>query len=351
MDALISFLIIIVAIYVLAVITEEFFVVSLDEVSKRLKLPSDVAGASLMAVGSSAPELFIALIAVYRGGEHSEVGIGAIVGSAIFNILVITGLAAVIAGNLKMKRGAVERDIIFYMGSIAILLFVFWDGDIQLVEALVMLAAYVGYLGALWYWSRTNPEDAATETIGGHHVKTEPEGPFSLLNNLMEKTFRLVTHDPEKNYIWTLLVSIAAIAGLSWVLVESAVIMADALSLSPVIVSLTLLAAGTSAPDLIASVDVARDGRGAMAVANAVGSNIFDILVGLGLPWLLALLFIEPEVLVETDGLIESIFLLSVTTVLLYVFLNTERQLTRREGWALLGTYGIYVIYVIVSTS
>lgn len=349
MSAVISLLAIAVSVYLLAIITEEFFVVSLDEVSKRLALPSDVAGASLMAVGSSAPELFIALIAVFRGGAHSEVGIGTIVGSAVFNILVITGASAVIAGNMQMKRGAVERDIIFYLASVAMLLFVFWNGEILVWEAGLLIVAYVGYLGLLWYWSRTNPEDVAEGTVGGRHVPKAGKGIGSRLNNIVERVFQVIMRDPEKNFIWALLVSVALIAALSYVLVESAVVFADAIGLPPVIVSLTLLAAGTSAPDLIASIDVAQDGRGNMAVANAIGSNIFDVLVGLGVPWLITLLLIDPVLLVSTDGLIVSIFLLSVTTMVLYIFLNTQRQLTRREGWLLLLTYVVYVGYVVMA--
>ena len=351
MDALIALLVIVVSVYLLAIITEEFFVVSLDEVSKRMKLPSDVAGASLMAMGSSAPELFIAMIALVRGGEHSDVGVATIVGSAVFNILVITGASAVVAGRMVMKRGAVERDVIFYLGSVAILLFVFWNGEILLWEAGMMIAAYVGYLALLWMWSRTNPEEASEETIGGHHAPTETTSFFGQVSHLLARAFSLIMGDPEKNYVRAMLVSILAIAALSYGLVDSAVILSNALGLPPLLVSITLLAAGTSAPDLIASIDVARDGRGTMAVANAVGSNIFDVLVGLGVPWMLTIIFIEPSVHVGTDGLIEAMFLLSVTTIILYSALYTGRELTRREGYALLGVYVLYVIYVIVTTS
>lgn len=352
MDAVIALIIIFVSIYLLAIITEEFFIISLDEVSTRLQLPSDVAGASLMAIGSSAPELFIALIGLIIGGDHSEVGMATIVGSAIFNVLVITGMSAVVAGSLLMKRGAVERDIIFYLGSIGILLFVFSDGEIVLIEALMMLGAYTGYLILLWFWSRTNPEDAAEETIGGHHTPPkDPTNRIAQFNQSVIKLFGLIARDPKENYIWALIISVACIAGISYGLVESAVIIAHRLDLSPLLVSVTLLAAGTSAPDLIASIDVARDGRGTMAVANAVGSNIFDILVGLGLPWLLTIIFISSTVLVSTDGLIESIFLLSATTILLYAALNTQRELTRREGYVLLTAYGAYVVYMIITTT
>ncbi|MEL6150915.1 MAG: calcium/sodium antiporter [Chloroflexota bacterium] len=351
MIVLLSLLAIAVSVYLLAVITEEYFVVSLDKVAKQLEMPSDVAGASLMAVGSSAPELFIALIAVFIGGSHSEVGIGTIVGSAVFNILVITGAAAAIAGTLTIKAGAVERDIIFYLGSVAILLFVFWNGEIVIWEALLMLGAYVGYLGLLWYWSRTNPEEAATSTVADK-VEHEPgSSPLARIHSGVARFIGLAMRDPEKNYVWAMLVSIALIAALSYVLVEAAVALSAALGLPPVIVSLTLLAAGTSAPDLIASIDVARDGRGTMAVANAVGSNIFDVLIGLGVPWLLTLLIVDPLLVVGTEGLLESIFLLSVTVIILYIFLYTGRRLSRVEGFILLGVYVVYVIYVIVTNS
>ena len=349
-----SLTVILVSVYLLAIITEEFFIISLDEISSRLKMPSDVAGASLMAMGSSAPELFIALIAVYRGGAHSDVGIGTIVGSAVFNILVITGASAVVAGKMMMKRGAVERDIIFYLGSVAILLFVFWNGEIALWEAGLMMVAYVGYLVALWYWSRTNPEDAAEKTIGGGHAdkaKDEARSFFGRLAHMLTVLFGFIMPNPQKNYIWAMIASIALIIVLSYALVESAVILSAALNLPPLIVSLTLLAAGTSAPDLIASIDVARDGRGTMAVSNAVGSNIFDVLVGLGVPWLITILITGHLVVVGTDGLIESMFLLSVTTIILYILLNTGRQLTRREGYILLGVYVLYVAYVIVTNA
>ena len=86
-DVLISLIVILVSVLVLAVVTDRFFIPSLDEISRRLKLSDEVAGASLMAIGSSAPELAIALMALFTGGgQHSDVGIGTIVGSAVFNI-------------------------------------------------------------------------------------------------------------------------------------------------------------------------------------------------------------------------------------------------------------------------
>jgi len=350
-----SILIILIAVYIIAIVTDHFFVPSLDQVAKRLEMPHDVAGASLMAIGSSAPELFIALTAIFVGSDHGSVGIGTIVGSAVFNILVITGASAVIVGDMKISKGAVERDIIVYLLSVGLLLYVFQDGQIVLLEALAMFAGYISYLVVLWIWSERYEDDEEEQIIEAHH-KEQPGAEaktniFSTINRFIKRIFGIIARDPEKQYLWAMLVSIAAIAGLSYVLVEAAVALSHALQLPPVIVSMTLLAAGTSAPDLIASVDVAREGRGTMAVANAVGSDIFDVLVGLGVPWLIGLTILaHGTVVVDTTGLTTSIFLLLFTTGLLYLFLYTDRKLTRFEGVLLLIAYAAYVGYAVFNT-
>ena len=105
--------ILLVAFYLLAVICEDYFVPALDEISKRLKLSSDVAGATFMAVGSSAPEFFTSVFAVLKPGDHADIGAGTIVGSAIFNILVIIG-ASVIFRQAKLTWQPIVRDMIFY---------------------------------------------------------------------------------------------------------------------------------------------------------------------------------------------------------------------------------------------
>lgn len=349
MEALWSLLAIVVAIYLLAIVTEEFFIISLDEVANALKMPNDVAGASLMAVGSSAPELSIAIFAVALGGNHANVGIGTIVGSAVFNILVITGISALVAGSLSIKAGSVERDVGFYLGSVALLVIAFWDGQVVLWEALTFVGAYIVYLIVLWQWSKRNPE---VDEHVPHNIIDDLDEDTSVLHPLnvaIKKIFGLVARDPEKNYVWAMIISIVIIFGLSFVLVEAAIAFSDAIGLPPVIVSLTLIAAGTSAPDMIASVKVAGEGRGSMAVANAVGSNIFNVLLGLSLPWLVLIVFSGATVDVGTANLLSSIFVLCGTVILLYIFLYTDRKFTRIEGIFLLLTYITYVVYAIAT--
>ena len=351
-EVLLSLAAILLSVFALAVVTDKFFIPSLDEISRRLKLSDEVAGASLMAIGSSAPELAIALMALFTaGGAHSDVGIGTIVGSAVFNILVITGVSAVFAGGLHIHIFAVGRDIVYYLISILYLGLVFFDGHVSLIEAILGLVGYVVYMGVLIVLKDPEPydEQATGETAESEPVKAKVAG-WHHLEALIEALLRRITGAPERNFVWAFIVSIALIVALSYVLVESTIVFSAGIGIPPVIVALTLLAAGTSAPDLIASLDVAREGRGGMAVANAVGSNTFDLLVGLALPWTIALSLLGLSgINVGTGDLWISIGILVATTLILALFLTTKRELSRGEGWVLLALYGVFVVYTLLS--
>lgn len=348
-----SLLVIILCVYLLTIITDEYFIESLDEISRRLKLPANVAGASLMAIGSSMPELTITLIALIQGsGEHSDVGVGNIVGSAVFNILVITGASALVLPAVVSRRVTL-RDGAFYALSIVLLLYAFRDGQATIGDAVLFLALYAVYLVVLAFWHRLVPEADAVVLDDGvtaleQQVADEArrKGLYYTVTRTVSRAIGLASGDPRANFVRAFSVSILFIVIISYVLVNMAVTMADALSVPPLLVALTILAAGSSVPDLIASVLVARQGRGDMAVSNAVGSNIFDITVGLGLPWLLVSLFRPGAIEIGSDGLFESALILAGTVVVLMVFLFTGRKLSRLEGAVLMALYAAYVIWV-----
>lgn len=352
-----SLFVIALCVYLLTIVTDEYFIESLDEISGRLNLPANVAGASLMAMGSSMPELTITLIALIQGGgEHSDVGVGNIVGSAVFNILVITGASALIRPALISRR-VTARDSTFYALSIVLLLVVFRDGQATMVEALLFLLLYAAYIVVLAFWSRIAPEpeisddDVVAVLEAQVEAESERTGAFYQVTSAVSKGVGFAAGDPRQNFIRAFLVSIAIIVGISYLLVNMAVTFANALSVPPILVALTILAAGSSVPDLIASVLVSREGRGDMAVANAVGSNIFDITVGLGLPWLLVLLFRPGAIEVGSSSLFESALILGGTVVLLVIFLFSGRRLSRLEGGILMLVYAAYVIWVWTTAS
>lgn len=350
MDVVIISLVVIgLCIYLLTIITDEFFITSLDQISKRWKLPSNVAGASLMAMGSSAPELAIALLALFKdGGANSDVGIGTIVGSAVFNILVITGISAIVR-PARVTWRVIVRDVVVYVASIGLLLATFSDGTITILEALAFLLLYSIYIYVLFQWTaleETFKEETFTTVENVPQAGIKGNGPYHRITSGVTRAIGLLMGRAEKSYMRAFFVSILFIAVISWFLVEYAVQFAEALHIPPVIVALTVLAGGTSVPDMIASIVVARQGRGEMAVSNAVGSNIFDILVGLGLPWIIAIIILGEKVRVGTGDLWSSTIVLLSTVVLLFIFLTSGRILSRKEGWLLLAAYVSYVVWV-----
>jgi K+-dependent Na+/Ca+ exchanger-like protein len=354
MSALYSLVIIIFSVYMLIIISNDYFIKSLDQISHKLKLSPSVAGATLMAAGSSAPELSIALFALFtHGGAHSDIGIGTIVGSAVFNILVITGLCAVIR-TAEVTVKAIIRDTVFYLASIVVMLVVFIDGKITAYEPLLLIGLYGVYLLALYFL----PGDEYQE----HHIPAVDcaaipgnikswKTIFYRIDCSLKSVISLLTGDAHENYIRAFTVSIFIIVVLSKLLVDNAIIFAESINLPPVIIALTILAAGTSAPDLIASIIVVRRGHGDMAISNAVGSNIFDILIGLGLPWLIRLWFTPVSgISVGTADLIESVFILIGTVLILFSLLLFNKRLARGQGIFLLLLYAGYIGWVMMAS-
>lgn len=347
MSVVIAIFLILLSLYLIAALTEEFFVPAIDKISEKLKLSSDAAGATLLAMGSSAPEFFIAIIAVFglAGSGTADVGSGTIVGSAIFNVLVIIGASAMYKA-VKLQWQPVIRDMLFYILTIIMLLLTFWDGRITIWEAIAFVAVYAVYVWTVVKWRKW--------------LKYEDNGQTEVLEEKVRKGFGYVTYkalsifipDPHKRprlYMVTFLMSVIVIAGLSWLLVDQVVVIADVFNINPTFLALTVLAAGTSVPDMIGSIIVAKQGRGDMAVSNAIGSNVFNIGIGLGLPWLLVLaLGMQDSIVVGTDNLMASIFLLLATVVvIIFLLIIRKWRIGHRSGLVLIALYLAYCVYVI----
>lgn len=329
--------------FLLAVVTDEFFIESLYEVGKRLQLSNEAAGATLMAAGSSAPELFISFIALFRLNGLADIGAGTIVGSAIFNILVIIGVASMFR-QARLIWQVAMRDMLFYVLSIVLLLHTFWDGIITFQEASYFVMLYVFYIFAVVKWkswlnySEVNPVDVVEKDIEKGQLTARVVQIFSKV------------YPSRKRYIIVFLESILFIGVLSYLMIESAISAAEVFNISPAIIGLTVLAIGTSVPDLLSSIVVARRGMGNMAVSNAVGSNIFDILFGLGSPWVVVILFTGHSVTVSTENLLSSVFLLFATVIaLLFILIVKQWHLGKRAGTVLIILYILYLGSNIIS--
>ena len=321
----------------LARIVDLFFIDSLDKISGDLRLSSDAAGATLMAVGSSAPELFVALFSVLKPGEHQAIGIGSIVGSAIFNLLVIVGAAALVR-KAKLTWQPAARDFFFYTLAVVLLLFFIWDGSFSMIEAVIFLGIYIFYVVAVIYWKKILPyNDLPFDEAEERNLNTK--GIVGILDRMLGRIF-----PNRKHYYLVFLFSILLIAGLSWTLVELAIIISYALNIPEAIIALTVIAVGTSIPDLFSSMIVARQGRGDMAVSNAIGSNIFDVLVGLGLPLLIFMLISGENVPTGGDITISAIILFASVILLMLLLVVSKWRVGKFTGLILIGIYLFYII-------
>lgn len=357
MDFLIPLLGLVISFYFLARICDLFFVESLEIMAKKLKMSSDVAGATLMAIGSSAPEFFTALIALFvAGGVHANMGAGTIVGSALFNLLVIIGVVSLFRIG-KLSWQPVTRDLFFYFISIVLLFLFFIDGRITIWEAGIFVAFYVVYLFSFKYWKKLFPykrkladaeeilEEEQSEYIQ-EVKKTNWWNPFHLIDKIVIFIFPNLKKRPQL-YAYTFVLSLAAIVVLSWLMIKSGIAFAQAINLPEVLIALTILAVGTSVPDLMSSVIVAKRGKGDMSVTNAIGSNIFDIQIGLGLTWMIALIIRGGVINVSTENITSSVLLLIVSIIyLLIVLIYKKWRIGRTFGIIFILTYIAYIVAV-----
>ncbi|XP_042598629.1 sodium/potassium/calcium exchanger 4a isoform X1 [Cyprinus carpio] len=472
----------------LAIVCDDYFVTSLEKICEKLHLSEDVAGATFMAAGSSAPELFASIIGVFI--THGDVGVGTIVGSAVFNILCIIGVCGIFAGQVVfLTKYAVFRDSVYYILSVVALIAFIYDDKILWWESLILIVMYVGYIiimkfntsiqnyfsgkkdksvangntvisemedGNTCYdqfwddpsWPLLRPVKPTEEYTRGSVVMVDeminsspphyrfpeaglrvmitnhfgPKTRLRMASRLIINEQRLVkmangvdavlvadkkadtmengnvaedklTEEPEselsspfvlpggamdkvKFFIsWPILVllfftipncakprwerffmlsfflSTLWIAIFSYVMVWMVTIAGYTLGIPDVIMGITFLAAGTSVPDCIASLIVARQGLGDMAVSNTIGSNVFDILVGLGVPWGIQTMAVNygSVVQINSRGLVYSVVLLlgSVALTVLGIHVNKWR-LDFKLGIYVLVLYAIFLCFSIL---
>lgn len=347
---LINTAVIAVCFYVMTKVVDSLFIQSLDNIAQSLKLSPNVAGATLLAIGTSAPELSTTMFALFLANANPATGLGTVVGSAIFQILVVIGFASVVK-TTYLNWKPVLRDGFFYLISVLQLILVVQDGVIVLTEGLSLLAVYLLYLVILIVWSswvdEDNPDPIPTveKTISKQHHWTR--NALTLITGPIDAVVSLVPK-PANNPSWTLpvfVLSLVTIAGASYFLVLAAESMALILGISPAIIALTVLAGGSSIPELISSRIIAKEGRGDMAISNAVGSNIFDILVSLGLPVTLFIVIKQKPAIVDAANITSSLFLLVATLVAVLSLLVSQKfKLSKQFGYLLIGGYVLYVI-------
>ncbi|MDY6776051.1 MAG: sodium:calcium antiporter [Halobacteria archaeon] len=306
--------------------SSSYFEDSADKLAAYYGLPGIVQGAVIAAVGSSMPEISATVLSALRG--EFEIGVGAIVGSAVFNILVIPALSVLYnGGTVEIDRDIVYKETQFYMVSVATLLLTFsfaviynpvggrdlLEGRVTRLLAAVPLLLYLLYV--FIQYLDTADYDA-------------PESDVS----------------PAKNWA-VLAVSLGVIVVGVEGLVRSAEGLGEVFDTPAFFWSLIVVAAGTSLPDAFVSVEAMRSGKGTVSLANVLGSNTFDLLVAVP-----AGIMIVGTDTVVFSHVVPMMGFLVLATVVLFVFLRTDLKLSRREAYLLLGVYGVFVVWILAES-
>lgn len=295
--------------FVLLIKGADLFVDGSSSIAGILKVPSVIIGLTIVAMGTSAPEAAVSINAGLAG--NSDISLGNIVGSNIFNLLVVIGACAVIF-PAKSNEDILKRDLWWNIGVSVLLFILILDGSISRMEGIILLAVFIFYLGLM--------------------VR-------SAMKNRMEETPMDVMP------LWKSLLFVAG--GLAAVVfggdmvVDNASLIAKAWGMSDTLVGLTIVAIGTSLPELVTSITASKKGDSGIALGNAVGSCLFNILFILGMASSITPINAVPELIIDTAILI-------VVTILILIVAKTDKKTNRAEGIICVAAYIIYTAYIIM---
>ncbi|WP_425447283.1 sodium:calcium antiporter [Dethiothermospora halolimnae] len=308
----------------------------------KLEIPTSVRGATFDAVSSSFPEFATAMIAVLLYKRFADVGVPTIAGSGIFNVLLIPMLSIIAfkGKNLivKVDKKVVYRDMIFYMLAIGILILFTYLGEYTAFTGLILLFVYVCYTVVLYRQTKKYRKSITDIEIASEYNEMK-----DVLEEEEEEDI-----DIDMGY-GSIVLWIAICIGFIWVsidaIIQSAIVVSDTLKIPQYIVSVIIIAAATSIPDTLLSVKSSRMGDAEGAVSNAVGSNIFDICICLGLPMIIAGRAI-PVSFGENVGVLAFLVLSMITTAFL---LLKKNGVSKRDSLIMGFVYLLFLAYVIAT--
>lgn len=309
--------------FILLIKGADFFVEGASSVAKMLKVPSLIIGMTIVAMGTSLPETSVSIAASMN--NQNTLAVSNVVGSNIFNLMVVLGVCAVIT-ELKVSKDVLKRDYPFSV-LCAILLLVagvigMTLGRMDGIIFLVIFAIFIFYL----------IKSALDARKSGEISEKERE-----MNEEMEEMEDLPVW---KCILYIIGGAIAIKYGGDWV-VDSASVIATSFGISATLVGLTICSVGTSLPELVTSIVAARKNELDMAVGNVVGSNVFNILMVLGIAATVS------PIAFLTENIIDIVVLL-VFSLITWVLCVTQKKLSKKEGILMLVLYTIYLVYICI---
>ncbi len=313
---------------VLLVAGADLLVRGASRLAAAFGIPPLIIGLTIVAFGTSAPELAVSIGAVLRGQD--SVALGNAVGSNTFNVLFILGLSALIV-PLQVARQLIKIDLPVMIGSCVLLVLLSLDGLLGRIDGAVFATLVVLYTFMLIRMARRSPDPPSVDDEFVKEFGPKPaEGkPRNWLNALF------------------VLLGMAMLVGGSHWLVGGATTLARVVGLSERVIGITLIAAGTSLPEVFTSVIAAVRGERDIAIGNAVGSNIFNVLCVLG-----AAALVAPDgITVPPNVLWVDLMVVLATAVACFPAFITGMTLSRREGLLFLAGYVAYIVYLFIESN
>jgi cation:H+ antiporter len=308
---LLIWIIIFIASLLVLIKASDYFTGSAEKIGLYFGIPAFIVGVTIVAIGTSLPELVSSIFAVLKGS--SEIVVGNVIGSNITNIFLILGIAAIIGKKIKITYEPIHVDLPLLVGSAFLLAVTIWDGIFTLPEAMLCIGCFVLYL-------------LYTKNVEKKHEDVE----IKKMKGKLKK----------RRLDWKTLVILVVSAFFIYLgakyTVESVIKLSEILNVGKELIAISAVALGTSLPELMVTVSAARKGRPEMAVGNVLGSNIFNALAVMGIPALIGTLIIPSSIL--TFGLP-----MMLIATLLYFFITQDKEITKWEGWLLIIFYVFFI--------
>lgn len=276
----------------------------------KLGISQIVIGLTIVAIGTSMPEFFVSIVSAIKGTP--DLAVGNIVGSNIFNVLLIVGVAATVA-PIAIQRATVRRDIPIAIVASIMLTFMMLDDNISRTDALILFAAFIAFIWITLRNSKNdaNEKDASTEKV----IPTW------------------------KSVLFIIFGLVGLVLG-SNIFVDNASSLAHGLGISDAVIGLTIVAGGTSLPELATSAVAARKGDSGIAIGNVLGSNVFNILMILGLTGIISPMHIQNITYIDMAVMV-------ISMALFWLFSFTKLRVERWEGCVLIACFLGYITWLV----
>lgn len=276
----------------------------------KLGISQIVIGLTIVAIGTSMPEFFVSIVSAIKGTP--DLAVGNIVGSNIFNVLLIVGVAATVA-PIAIQRATVRRDIPIAIVASIMLTFMMLDDNISRIDALILFAAFIAFIWITLRNSKNdaNEKDASTEKV----IPTW------------------------KSVLFIIFGLVGLVLG-SNIFVDNASSLAHGWGISDAVIGLTIVAGGTSLPELATSAVAARKGDSGIAIGNVLGSNVFNILMILGLTGIISPMHIQNITYIDMAVMV-------ISMALFWLFSFTKLRVERWEGCVLIACFLGYITWLV----